>query len=146
MLARVIAALPEVVLLSETNPRSSALYSGYMNPVVQVRKWSPELALRVSTFDEHELGYPLRFGELLECLYSAAEKLSLNLVVRDFNYVDFIGIPFVWARAERLQPRFGSDRTFLCISDCPGPSPCRPTRESALTSSDTCKSNRRAIT
>ena len=41
LLARVIAALPEVILLSETNPRSSALYNGYMNPVVQVRKWSP---------------------------------------------------------------------------------------------------------
>lgn len=96
ILARVIAALPEVILLSETNPRSSALYGGYMNPVVQVRKWSPELAIHISTFDEQELGYPPRFGELLECLYSAAEKLSLNLVVRDFNYVDFIGIPFVW--------------------------------------------------
>jgi len=96
MLARVIAALPEVVLLSETNPRSAALYSGYMNPVVQVRKWSPELASSISAFDEHELGYPPRFGELLECLHSAAEKLGLNLVVRDCNYVDFIGIPFVW--------------------------------------------------
>ena len=96
MLARVIAALPEVVLLSETNPRSAALYSGYMNPVVQVRKWFPELASSISTFDEYELGYPRRFGELLECLYSAAEKLGLNLVVRDYNYADFIGVPFVW--------------------------------------------------
>jgi hypothetical protein len=96
MLARVIAALPEVVLLSETNPRSAALYGGYMNPVVQVRNALPELASSISTFDEHELGYPPRFGELLECLHSSAEKLALNLVVRDCNYVDFIGIPFVW--------------------------------------------------
>ncbi len=96
ILARVIAALPEVVLLSETNPRSSALYNGYMNPIVQVRNWLPELASSISTFDEHELGYPPRFGELLECLHSEAEKLGLNLVIRDFNYVDFIGIPFVW--------------------------------------------------
>jgi hypothetical protein len=96
MLARVIAALPDVVLLSETNPRSAALYGGYMNPVVQVREWLPELASSISTFDENELGYPRRFGELLECLHSSAEKLDLNLVVRDFNYGDFIGIPFVW--------------------------------------------------
>jgi hypothetical protein len=96
LLARVIAALPQVVLLSETNPRSAALYNGYMNPVVQVRKWLPELASSISTFDEHELGYPRRFGELLECLHSSAGNLGLNLVVRDFNYVDFIGIPFVW--------------------------------------------------
>lgn len=96
MLARVIAALPEVVLLSETNPRSAALYNGYLNPVVQVRKWLPELASSISTFDEHELGYPPRFGELLECLHSSAEKVGLNLVIRDCNYVDFIGIPFVW--------------------------------------------------
>jgi len=96
VLARVIAALPEVVLLSEANPRSSALYNGYMNPVVQVRNWSPELASSISTFDEHELGYPPRFGELLECLHSSAEKLGRDLVVRDFNYVDFIGVPFVW--------------------------------------------------
>src|SRR3984893_15534303 len=96
MLAPRIGALPEVVLLSETNPRSAALYSGYLNPVVQVREWLPELASSISTFDENELGYPRRFGELLERLYSAAEKLSLNLVIRDFNYVDFIGIPFIW--------------------------------------------------
>ena len=96
MSARVIAALPEVVLLSETNPRSAALHSGLLNPVVQVRKWLPELASSISTFDEQELGCPHRFGELLECLHSAAEKLGLNLVVRDYSYVDFIGIPFVW--------------------------------------------------
>lgn len=96
ILARVIAALPDVVLLSETNPRSSALYNGYMNLIVQVRNWSPALASSISAFDEHELGYPPRYGELLECLHSEAEKLGLNLVIRDFNYVDFIGIPFVW--------------------------------------------------
>ena len=96
MVSRVIAALPEVVLLSETNPRSAALYSGYLNPIVQVRNWSPALVSSISTFDEHELGYPRRFGELLERLNSAAEELGLKLVVRDFNYVDFIGIPFLW--------------------------------------------------
>ena len=57
MLARVIAALPEVVLLSETNPRSAALYGGYMNPVVQVRNGLPELASSISTFDEHHLEF-----------------------------------------------------------------------------------------
>jgi hypothetical protein len=96
MVARVIAALPDVVILSETNPRSAALFYGYLNPAVQIRKWFPELASGISTFDEHELGYPKRFGEFLESLRSSTEKLGLNLVIRDFNYADFIGIPFVW--------------------------------------------------
>ena len=109
-----------------------------MNPVVQVRKWSPELAIRISTFDEHELGYPLRFGEFLECLYSAAEKLSLDLVVRDFNYVDFIGIPFVWPVPNESSLDLAVAGRFCVSPHRRGPSPCRPTRESALTSSDTC--------
>ena len=57
MLAWVIAALPEVVLLSETNPRSAVLYSLYINSVVQVTEWLPELASSISTFDEHHLEF-----------------------------------------------------------------------------------------
>lgn len=96
LVARVIAALPGVVLLSETNPRSAALFGGLLNPVVQIRKWSPRLVASVASFDEHEVGYPPRFGDMLESLTSSAESLGLTLVIRDYNYVDFIGIPFAW--------------------------------------------------
>jgi hypothetical protein len=96
LVARVIAALPGIVLLSETNPRSAALYSGLLNPVVQIRKWAPSLAASVAEFDEHEIGYPPRFGDMIESLQRSAEERGLTLVIRDFNYGDFVGIPFIW--------------------------------------------------
>lgn len=96
MLARVIAALPGIVILSETNLRSAALFGGLLNPIIQIRNWLPLFVSSVATFDKHELGYPPRFGEMLESLHTSAEKLGFTLVVRDYNYVDFVGVPFVW--------------------------------------------------
>ncbi|HEX4077342.1 MAG TPA: hypothetical protein VHX61_00500 [Rhizomicrobium sp.] len=96
LLARLFAALPGVILLSETNPRSAVLYGGWLNPVAQIRKWHPALADSVAAFDEYEIGYPPRFGGMLEQVYRSAAAQQLTLVIRDFNYADFIGVPFVW--------------------------------------------------
>jgi hypothetical protein len=96
LVGRVIAAQPDVVLLSETNPRSVALFSGLLNPVVQIRKWNPSLAPSVAEFDEHEIGYPARFGEMLERVHASAQSQGFRLIVRDYNYVDFVGVPFIW--------------------------------------------------
>lgn len=95
-MARVIAALPDIVVLSETNPRSAALYGGLLNPVTQIRKSNPSLAECVSEFDEHEIGYPPRFGDMITRLHRSAEEQGLTLVIRDYNYVDFVGVPYIW--------------------------------------------------
>jgi hypothetical protein len=53
-------------------------------------------AAALPTLDYHEIGYPPRFGEMLERLYIAVKDRGLTLIIRDYNYVDFIGIPFIW--------------------------------------------------
>lgn len=96
LVARVFAALPELIVLSETNPRSASLYHAQLNPLTQIREWFPGLAERLAEFNEHEIGYPPLFGDLIHVLYSSAAEQGLQLVVRDYNYVDFIGVPYVW--------------------------------------------------
>lgn len=96
LLARLFGALPGTVVLSETNPRFAALYGGALNPIRQIQEWHCILCGSVADFDYHEIGYPPRFGEMLERLYIAVKDRGLTLIIRDYNYVDFIGIPFIW--------------------------------------------------
>ncbi len=96
LLARLFAAIPHAVLLSETNPRSSLLYGGTLNPIAQIKKWHPTLVDSVVGFDEYEIGYPPRFGDLLERVDLACTAQGSVLVVRDFNYADFVGVPYLW--------------------------------------------------
>jgi hypothetical protein len=96
LLARMFGALPGCVVLSETNPRSANLFGGHLNPLSQLRQWRPELTEHFSDWDESEIGYPPRFGEMLDILTETATKKELRLLVRDYTYVDFIGVPYVW--------------------------------------------------
>jgi hypothetical protein len=96
LVSRVLSAIPKVLLLSETNPRSAHLYGGMLNPIEQIRKWHTGLAPVVADFDLGEIGYPPHFGILLQRIHEAAERGDRTLIVRDFNYVDFVGVPFVW--------------------------------------------------
>jgi len=96
LLARMFGALPGFVVLSETNPRSANLFGGHLNPLSQLRRWRPELTEGMSDWDESEVGYPLRFGEMLDILAETTAEKGLRLLVRDYTYVDFIGVPYVW--------------------------------------------------
>jgi hypothetical protein len=96
LLSRLFSALPGVVLLSETNPRSANLFGGHLNPLKQLRRWRPELLEHLAEFDEAEIGYPPRFGEMLARVHAALERHGRRLVVRDFSYADFVGVPFIW--------------------------------------------------
>ena len=96
LVARVFSALPELVVLSETNPRSAALYHAQAQSADANSRVVPGLAERLADFNEHEVGYPPLFGKMIETLYASAAEQGLRLVVRDYNYVDFIGVPFIW--------------------------------------------------
>jgi hypothetical protein len=96
LVARLFGALPRSVVLSETNPRSANLFGGHLNPLRQLRRWRPELLEHVADFDEAEIGYPPRFGDMLAGIARAAQQYEFRLILRDFNYADFVGIPFLW--------------------------------------------------
>jgi hypothetical protein len=99
LVSRLFGALPGTVVLSETNPRSAHLFGGHLNPLKQLRQWRPGLLDFVAGFDDAEIGYPPRFGEMLQGVEAAARAAGLRLIVRDFNYADFIGVPFIWPHA-----------------------------------------------
>jgi hypothetical protein len=96
LLARMFGALPGFVVLSETNPRSANLFGGHLNPLSQLRQWRPELTERLSAWNESEIGYPWRFGQMLDILDQTATEKGLRLLIRDYTYIDFIGVPYVW--------------------------------------------------
>lgn len=115
LVSRLFGALPRTVVLSETNPRSVHLFGGTLNPLRQLRQWRPELLEEVADFDDAEIGYPPAFGRMLQGVAATIARHDHRLIVRDFNYVDFIGVPFTWpppgdfsldaALAQRFTPR-----------------------------------------
>ncbi|HEV2441394.1 MAG TPA: hypothetical protein VGT07_02635 [Steroidobacteraceae bacterium] len=115
LVSRLFGALPRTVVLSETNPRSVHLFGGTLNPLRQLRQWRPELLEEVADFDDAEIGYPPAFGRMLQGLAATIARQDHRLIVRDFNYADFIGVPFIWpppgdfsldaALADRFTPR-----------------------------------------
>lgn len=94
-LCRAIAAMQDMVLLSETNPLTANLFRYALNPAVQIDKNYPELP----RYDGNiaELGAPPLFGAYATQLRDKCDELGRHLVIRDYNYVDYIGSPFVWS-------------------------------------------------
>lgn len=96
LISRLFSALPRVIVLSETNPRSANLFGFHLNPLRQLRQWNPQLMDQVLEFDDAELGEPGRFGAMLTGVMATAASANYRLIVRDFNYADYIGVPFIW--------------------------------------------------
>jgi hypothetical protein len=95
LLSRCIGVLPGVALLSEINPASVKLFPEF-DPLCQDRKWfqllDPAEADQFSTID---LGIARNFQELIEVFHTRAVAASRHLVLRDYSYVNFIGVPFI---------------------------------------------------
>lgn len=96
LLARFLACMPGVVLLSECNPSSALLYSGDLNPHKQLRDWYPQLFDAALDSPAQDLAAPDRFGEFICDLERRAQDRGAQLVIRDYSYVDFVGVPFNW--------------------------------------------------
>jgi hypothetical protein len=94
-LCRALAAMQDVVLLSETNPLTANLFRYALNPAVQIEKNYRDLP----RYDGNiaELGAPPLFGAYVTLLRDKCDALNRHLVIRDYNYVDYIGSPFVWS-------------------------------------------------
>jgi hypothetical protein len=96
-LCRVIAAMQNVVLLSETNPLTANLFRYALNPAVQIERNYGNKGFAKYAGHIAELGAPSLFGEYVSGLREACDKGGLHLVIRDYNYVDYVGSPFVWS-------------------------------------------------
>ena len=94
--AQCLGGMPGAVVLSETNPRSASLFDRALNPYVQLREWYPKVFRALSgRFTAEKMSDTEAFGEFIEELYRATRAGDGYLVIRDYNYVDYLGVPFV---------------------------------------------------
>jgi hypothetical protein len=93
--AKCLGSMPGIVLLSETNPDSARLFDGSLNARNQVREWYPEIfaALPAATLDT-DLTRVDAFREFIRAVYDVVQTQGKTLVLRDYNYVDYFGVPF----------------------------------------------------
>ncbi len=95
LLSRCLAVLPDVALLSEVNPLSVKLFPEF-DPVYQDRHWLHLLEpAELEEFAKLDPGDFDVFRNLMLALHDRARGLMKRLVLRDYNYVDFMGVPFI---------------------------------------------------
>lgn len=95
LLSRCVGVLPGVALLSEINPGSVKLYPQF-DPLYQDRTWLRLLGTtEIEHFSKLDLGIPRNFRELIGVLHERACAAARHLILRDYNYVDFVGVPFI---------------------------------------------------
>jgi hypothetical protein len=98
---RALAALDGVVLLSETNPLSANLFSFALNPAQQIAANYADLGFPPYPGHMAELGMPALFGQYIRDLNARCAAIDHSIVIRDYNYVDYIGAPFIWPTVYR---------------------------------------------
>jgi hypothetical protein len=94
LLSRCLGVLPKVALLSEINPASVKLFPVF-DPLYQDRNWLHLLTeADAERFSQVDLLRIENFRDLIQLFYDRASAEDRHLVIRDYNYVDFIGAPF----------------------------------------------------
>lgn len=95
LLSRCLAVMPRVALLSEVNPLAVHLFPAF-NPLYQDQHWlhllTDDDVQRLSAVD---LSQTEGFRDMVDTLYGRAASAGRLLVIRDYNYVEFVGIPFL---------------------------------------------------
>ena len=96
LLAKCLASMRGVVLLSEIHPKGLSKFS----PLTQARKWYPGL------LDEGEIGRLFAtdpsFREVIMYINQKAQARGERLLVRDWSHLDFTGVPHVPTPSYRL--------------------------------------------
>ncbi len=95
ILSRCLGVLPRVVLFSEINPLAAKLFETF-DPIYQDRHWhhlleTPDLE-RFGAVDLREMA---AFRALIGRFQERADALGKYLILRDYNYVEFVGVPFL---------------------------------------------------
>ncbi len=94
LLSRCLGVTPEVALLSEVNPASVKLNPAY-DPLYQDTTWLHLLTkYDLDRFSRMDLRNPRRFRKLMRVFHHRAVAGGRQLIIRDYNYVEFVGIPF----------------------------------------------------
>ena len=102
VLSRCIGVLPGVALLSEINPAAVRLFPSF-DPLYQDQNWlhllGPADAERFSQVDLRDVE---AFRELVDVFHVRASEAGRHLVLRDYSFVDFVGVPYTANPPRRL--------------------------------------------
>lgn len=94
VLSRCLGVLPGVALLSEVNPAAVKLFPSF-DPLYQDKNWLHLLGpADTERFSSMDLRNVEAFRELVDVLHVRASETGRHLVLRDYNFVDFVGVPF----------------------------------------------------
>ena len=85
--------MPQTVLLSECNPSSALLYGGDLNPYTQIRDWYPDLFDREAADRPQDLAEDSGFRDFVRRIVGLAQTRGMQAIIRDYSYVDFVGVP-----------------------------------------------------
>ena len=95
MLSRCLAVLPDVALLSEINPLAVKIFPEF-DPLYQDRHWLHLLdPAELETLAARDIGLEETFRDAIRALHDGAGRAGRRLILRDYNYVDFMGVPFI---------------------------------------------------
>ena len=102
LLSRCLGVLPGVALLSEINPASVGLFPAF-DPLYQDCAWLHLLdAAEAAEFSKKDLCDIENFRQLVSVFYQRATATARRLVLRDYSYVDFVGVPYTATPPRRL--------------------------------------------
>lgn len=102
LLSRCIGVLPNVALFSEINPASVKLFPSF-DPLYQDRNWVHLLNdSDMERFSQADLAELETFRRLIAAFYARAEETGRHLVLRDYNFIDFVGLPFCTQPSRRF--------------------------------------------
>jgi hypothetical protein len=94
LLSRCLGVLPGVALLSEVNPAAVKLFPAF-DPLYQDTNWLHLLTEDdVTRFSGLDLAQIDNFRALVQVFYHRAQSSKRHLVIRDYNYIEFVGAPF----------------------------------------------------
>jgi hypothetical protein len=96
LLAQCIGVLQGVVLLSECNSLSATLFDYHLNPYVQIKKWYPDIFDAIKDkFKVEDLQHAKCFQKFIVTIKSIIDQKKNYLIIRDYNYIDYFGLPFL---------------------------------------------------
>jgi hypothetical protein len=102
LLSRCLGVLPGVALLIEINPASVGLFPAF-DPLYQDCAWLHLLdAAEAAEFSKKDLCDIENFRQLVSVFYQRATATARRLVLRDYSYVDFVGVPYTATPPRRL--------------------------------------------
>ena len=94
LLSRCLGVMPGAAVLSEVNPAAVKLFP-HFDPLYQDDQWLHLLDPADRTrFSQLDLTVAENFRDLVARMHDRATQAGRHFILRDWNYIDYLGVPF----------------------------------------------------